>query len=84
MSTKEPKKYNANWLPIYPLRKVVEVLFCQSKYSRPGHGTNHFRLECGHDAFAKYSQGNPSHKRCRECWKLSNGAKISHTHENPN
>lgn len=74
----DPPKYSANWTPIYPLRKVVEVLFCQSKYSRRGYGTNHFRLECGHDAFAKYSQGQPTHKRCRECWEIGAGVRITH------
>jgi hypothetical protein len=61
-------QYDRNWHPLYPLRKVKEITFCQSKYSRPGHGSNRFFLECGHIAWAKYSQGHPSHKRCRDCW----------------
>ena len=60
-------------MPIYPLRKVVKTEFWQSKYSRRGRGTNAFWLECGHQAFAKHSQGHPRHKRCWECfWQQQN------------
>lgn len=62
-------RVNKSGLPIYPLRKVVQVTFCQSKYSKSGYGTNVFTLECGHQAYAKYSQGEPERKRCRDCWE---------------
>lgn len=65
---KAMKKSNISHSPNYPLRKVVQVTFCQSKYSKSGYGTNVFTLECGHQAYAKYSQGEPKRKRCRDCW----------------
>jgi len=72
------KTYSKNWLPIYPLRRVKETTFCQSKYSRPGHGSNRFFLECGHTVYANYSQGSPDRKRCRECWQEEESAKRLH------
>ncbi len=59
----------------HPLRKVVVTTFCQSKYSRQGHGSNKFILECGHITWAKRSQGYPSHKRCRDCWHFQSSQK---------
>jgi len=67
-----------SWPDRYPLRKVKKVTFCQSKYSRPGHGSNRFDLECGHIAWAKYSQGEPARKRCRECWQDQQAAERLH------
>lgn len=65
------KRYDINWHANYPLRKVVDVQFMTTRYNRLGEGTNRFTLECGHQVFAKLSQGEPKNKRCRECWQNS-------------
>lgn len=48
-------------------RRVLKVDFMTTKYNRPGEGTNRFVLECGHETFAKASQGTPKRKHCRDC-----------------
>ena len=65
--------------PITRSARVTSTRFCQSKYSNPGYGTNWFTLECGHDTFAKSSEGEPSKKRCRECFQRDNGRDLQLT-----
>ncbi len=50
-----------------PLRKVVQVQFCQSGYSQAGHGSNMLRLECGHEVRRKRSIKVPKQCRCPWC-----------------
>lgn len=50
-----------------PFRKVIGWFFFQSKYARPGHGSNRLDLECGHNNWRKGSVAIPKKARCMEC-----------------
>lgn len=50
-----------------PFRDVVTYQFWQSKYSRPGHGSNEIKLSCGHSMWQKAHVTMPQRKRCRLC-----------------
>jgi len=53
-------------MAVYPLRRVKVARFIQSRYNRPGSGSWHLLLECGHDEFRKGS-ALPTQCRCRDC-----------------
>lgn len=50
-----------------PFKKVVKIVFSQSKYSRRGIGSNYFTLECGHIRREKTSYPIPDRMRCHDC-----------------
>jgi hypothetical protein len=54
------------------LQKVIDVHFCQSKYSRQGSGTNMLTLACGHRKYQKSSIPVPARARC-DCARRNAG-----------
>ena len=63
--------------PNAPLKKVTSYDFYQSKYSRPGHGTNWLKLECGHEMPQKSSIPIPKRTRCVECYDAADPRRVT-------
>jgi hypothetical protein len=55
-------------MTVYPLRRVKDSRFIQSRYNRPGAGLNKVLLECGHIEYRKASLPVPKQCRCRDCF----------------
>jgi hypothetical protein len=56
-------------------RQVTGVRFVQSRYSKPGCGTNLLSLECGHETRRKVSAPVPRFVFCKDCDSLARGGK---------